>query len=147
MKYIAVNACPISLNGGSTGLAPIHVSRHLIVTNLQNNNFFAGLNLLFIMKFFLSVIFIGFFLIVNTMMIRIAATIASTPPSLDGIDRKIAYANRKYHSGWMCAGVVVILAVLKFSTSPSKFGFIIHRIVIITSSTVKYERSLIMYVL
>lgn len=25
-----------------------------------------------------------------------------TPPSLLGIERKIAYANRKYHSGWMC---------------------------------------------
>lgn len=24
---------------------------------------------------------------------------ATTPPSLLGIDRKIAYANRKYHSG------------------------------------------------
>jgi hypothetical protein len=33
-------------------------------------------------------------------MNRIAIDIASaiTPPSLLGIDRKIAYANRKYHS-------------------------------------------------
>lgn len=31
---------------------------------------------------------------------------ANTPPSLLGIDRKIAYANRKYHSGLMCAGVL-----------------------------------------
>jgi hypothetical protein len=28
-------------------------------------------------------------------------TKAITPPSLLGIDRRIAYANRKYHSGWM----------------------------------------------
>ena len=27
---------------------------------------------------------------------------AITPPSLFGIDRRIAYANRKYHSGWIC---------------------------------------------
>lgn len=93
--------------------------------------------MLFIIRVFLFVIFTGFFLIVRTMMIRIAATIASTPPNFDGIERKIAYANKKYHSGWMWAGVVVILAVLKFSTSPSKFGFIIHRIVINISSTVK----------
>ncbi|CRH27331.1 Uncharacterised protein [Chlamydia trachomatis] len=31
---------------------------------------------------------------------------ARTPPSLLGIDRKIAYANRKYHSGLICAGVL-----------------------------------------
>jgi hypothetical protein len=30
---------------------------------------------------------------------------AITPPSLFGIDRRIAYTNRKYHSGWMCTGV------------------------------------------
>jgi hypothetical protein len=35
------------------------------------------------------------------MMNKIAIDIARaiTPPSLFGIDRKIAYANRKYHSG------------------------------------------------
>jgi hypothetical protein len=30
---------------------------------------------------------------------RIEAIIAITPPVFDGIDRKIAYADRKYHSG------------------------------------------------
>ena len=40
-------------------------------------------------------------------MNRIAIDIAKaiTPPSLFRIDRRIAYANRKYHSGWMCTGV------------------------------------------
>ena len=33
--------------------------------------------------------------------IRIEKARASTPPSLLGIDRKIAYANKKYHSGLM----------------------------------------------
>ena len=33
--------------------------------------------------------------------IRIERTRAKTPPSLLGIDRRIAYANRKYHSGLM----------------------------------------------
>jgi hypothetical protein len=37
--------------------------------------------------------------------IAIDTTRAINPPSLFGIDRRIAYANRKYHSGWMCTGV------------------------------------------
>lgn len=37
--------------------------------------------------------------------IRIDIIRASTPPSLLGMDRRIAYANRKYHSGLMCGGV------------------------------------------
>jgi hypothetical protein len=47
---------------------------------------------------------------------------ASTPPSLDGIDRRTAYANKKYHSGLIWVGVVVILARLKFSGSPNRSG-------------------------
>lgn len=37
---------------------------------------------------------------------RMENTKANTPPSLLGIDRKIAYANRKYHSGLICGGVL-----------------------------------------
>ena len=33
--------------------------------------------------------------------INIAANSASTPPNLFGIDRRIAYTHRKYHSGLM----------------------------------------------
>lgn len=32
-------------------------------------------------------------------------TRATTPPNLLGIERRIAYANRKYHSGLICGGV------------------------------------------
>lgn len=42
--------------------------------------------------------------------IRIERTRASTPPSLFGIDRRMAYANRKYHSGLMWGGVLSGLA-------------------------------------
>jgi hypothetical protein len=56
--------------------------------------------------------------------IAIDITRATTPPSLLGIDRKIAYANRKYHSGWMCTGVTSGLAGVKLSGSPSTYGFI-----------------------
>lgn len=58
------------------------------------------------------------------MMNRIAIDIARaiTPPSLLGIDRRIAYANRKYHSGWMCTGVTMGLAGVKLSGSLSMYG-------------------------
>ncbi len=56
-------------------------------------------------------------------MIDIAS--ATTPPSFEGIDRKIAYANRKYHSGWMWIGVTMGFAGFKFSTSPRMSGFFV----------------------
>jgi hypothetical protein len=57
------------------------------------------------------------------MMNRIAIDIARaiTPPSLLGIDRRIAYANRKYHSGWIWTGVTIGLAGVK-SGSLRKYG-------------------------
>jgi hypothetical protein len=53
------------------------------------------------------------------MMNRIAIDMARaiTPPSLFGIDRRIAYANRKYHSGWICTGVTSGFAGVKLSGS------------------------------
>ena len=42
---------------------------------------------------------------------------AITPPSLLGIDRRIAYVNKKYHSGWMWIGVTMGLAGRKLSGS------------------------------
>ena len=45
-----------------------------------------------------------------------------TPPSLLGIDRKIAYTHKKYHSGLICTGVTKGLAIRKFSGSVKKFG-------------------------
>jgi hypothetical protein len=47
---------------------------------------------------------------------------ASTPPSLLGIDRKIAYNHRKYHSGLMWVGVTKGFATKKFSGSVNMFG-------------------------
>ena len=46
-----------------------------------------------------------------------AATSAITPPNFLGIDRRIAYANKKYHSGLICVGVTIGLAFFKFSVS------------------------------
>ena len=57
-------------------------------------------------------------------MNRIAIDIARaiTPPSLFGIDRRIAYVNGKYHSGWMCTGVTSGLAGVKLSGSLRMYG-------------------------
>lgn len=55
-------------------------------------------------------------------------TSAITPPSLLGIDRRMAYANKKYHSGWICTGVTRGLAGMKFSESPNAYGLIRHNI-------------------
>jgi len=42
---------------------------------------------------------------------------AITPPNLLGIERRIAYSQRKYHSGWIWLGVTSGLASMKFSGS------------------------------
>lgn len=57
--------------------------------------------------------------------IAIDKTRATTPPSLLGIDRKIAYANKKYHSGWIWTGVTRGFAGIKFSTSPNRYGLVV----------------------
>lgn len=52
------------------------------------------------------------------------ATRATAPPNFLGIERRIAYANRKYHSGWICTGVTKGLAGMKFSVSPKRKGLV-----------------------
>jgi hypothetical protein len=54
--------------------------------------------------------------------IRRAAKRAITPPSLLGIDRKMAYTQRKYHSGLIWIGVTNGLASRKFSGSVNRLG-------------------------
>jgi len=51
-----------------------------------------------------------------------AANMAITPPNLLGIERRIAYAHRKYHSGLICAGVTSGFAGKKLSGSPNIAG-------------------------
>ena len=54
--------------------------------------------------------------------IKMAVNIARTPPNLFGIERRMAYAHKKYHSGIICTGVDRGLAGIKFSGSPNKVG-------------------------
>lgn len=71
-------------------MAPIHVSIMKVAKSAHIVDFIVGEN-------FDDLIF--FFLFIGMDIIRIDAISAITPPSFDGIDRRIAYANRKYHSG------------------------------------------------
>lgn len=67
---------------------------------------------------------------------------ARTPPSLLGIERKMAYANRKYHSGLIWGGVTSGLAGVKLSGSPSRFGEKSDSEVSAVRRTMKPNRSL-----
>lgn len=130
------------MKGGSTGLAPIQVNMKNNLTSTQNDVFFLGVNFLFSLLSFKHK--------VNSTSTE--HTMATTPPSFDGIDRRIAYANKKYHSGWICGGVVEILALLKFSTSPRLLGSVEIRAIIsiaaniigIISFTRKYGKNFIL---
>lgn len=96
-KYKIDASWPTVMYGCSTGWPPIHVRIRKSAIKVQNRSWLRGRN---IMLRCLDVWSIG----MNNRM-RIESSRASTPPSLLGIDRRIAYANRKYHSGLMCAGV------------------------------------------
>lgn len=74
--------------------------------------------------------------------IRTEAARARTPPSLFGMDRRMAYANRKYHSGLICGGVASGLAGVKFSGSPSRFGAKSARVASETNISANPSRSL-----
>lgn len=72
---------------------------------------------------------------------RIERNNAITPPNLLGIDRKIAYANKKYHSGWMCGGVTRGLAGMKFSGSDRRYGKIKTKVVKIVITIINPKMS------
>lgn len=67
--------------------------------------------------------------------IRRAANRAITPPNLFGIERRIAYTQRKYHSGLMWTGVTRGFANRKFSGSVRMLG--INKMIIINRDKAK----------
>jgi hypothetical protein len=73
-----VYICPTPSNGLSTVFAPIQVRMITVVENIQNVAFFKGLNFVLV-----------FFFITRIFKIRIEAARAMTPPSFDGMERKI----------------------------------------------------------
>jgi len=101
-KYMMDAVWPIVMKGYSTGWPPIHVSVNRSATRVQNRIWVMGRNpmLCCFDRWRVGII----------IRIRMESTRARTPPSLLGIDRRIAYANRKYHSGLMWGGVLRGLA-------------------------------------
>lgn len=102
------------MNGCSTGWLPTHVKMSKLATSVQNRICDRGRK---VIERCLDLCRSGM-----RNSTRTEAARARTPPSLFGIDRRMAYANRKYHSGLMCGGVAKGLAGVKFSGSPSRFG-------------------------
>lgn len=89
-KKIVLVICPVFTYGSSTGLAPIHVKINRIDKIDHSFSFLVGLNF---------VVLIDFFVIIGSINTKMDAISASTPPNFEGMARRIAYANRKYHSG------------------------------------------------
>jgi hypothetical protein len=121
------------INGGSTGFAPIHVRTVRVATIAAMNHFVAGENFL--------LIFCDFFTM-GSMKITREEIRATTPPNFDGMDRRMAYANRKYHSGWMWVGVSRGFASLKFSGSAVNIGSFLRIAVTIIIKTMTGVKSL-----
>lgn len=86
-----VVTCPIKTQGSSTGRAPIHVNKNKTLNKTQILIFIHRLNAwdLNLENFKKGKIY----------KIATDKTRAITPPNLLGIERRIAYANKKYHSG------------------------------------------------
>ena len=96
VKYIMDATCPIMRKGWFIGWPPIQVWVSRIMIRSQNRDWLSGRNAILCC---LDLWSIG--LIVK---VRIDRRSANTP-NLLGTDRRIAYVNRKYHSGLMCGGV------------------------------------------
>lgn len=122
------------MNGCSTGWLPTHVRMKRSATRAQNRICDRGRK---VMERCLDVWRRG---IRNRT--RTEAARARTPPSLFGMDRRMAYANRKYHSGLMWGGVARGLAGVKFSGSPRRFGENRARVTNGTSISANPSRSL-----
>lgn len=88
---MAEKICPRYTNGSSTGRAPSHVRiSHTLICH-QKKTLFPGYSLIprNLLLYSRGQIY----------RIKIDKAKAATPPNLLGIDRKIAYAIKKYHSG------------------------------------------------
>ena len=96
IKYKTEEIWPRIIKGSSTGCLPIHVRIINTEISIQKKDWEAGRKVL---AWLLEVWRIG--TINNT---KIEASKAKTPPNFFGIERRIAYANKKYHSGWMKGG-------------------------------------------
>ena len=110
MKQKKVQQRATKLNGSSAGQLPNQVRRKKLETKDQNTKREMGEKLKPLNKR-------RELEIVKTKRKRTENNRARTPPSLFGIERRMAQAKRKYHSGWMWVGVTRGFAGMKFSAS------------------------------
>lgn len=103
----------INENGFSICFDPVNVSIKNKVDFIMFLFFSLGLNFLLFDFFFIWSIASDIILMIIIMI----------PPILFGIERRIEYANRKYHSGIIWLGVIIWFAILKFSGSIIEKGF------------------------
>lgn len=109
VKYTVVQHMDTTTKGGSAGIIPSQVRSRKLATNTQKRTRRRGEKTTPPEKRGER--------IEKIKRTKIDITNATTPPSLLGIERRIAYAKRKYHSGWMCTGVTNGFAGMKFSAS------------------------------
>ena len=116
-RYLIHIICLANKYGAATVWPPNQVKTTKDITNIQAKTCITHLNPLpakVIVLLLTSTINPGI------VTINKVETMAITPNPFIGILRKMAYANRKYHSGTMCSGVFSILANTKFSGSPKR---------------------------
>lgn len=126
--------CPMVINGSSTGCPPIHVRIIMLAMKDQKNSLVRG------RKMVLRCLDVCRRGVRNST--KIEKRRARTPPNLFGIERRMAYANRKYHSGLMWGGVTKGLAGIKLSGSPRRFGAKVERPASVPIRIEKPKRSL-----
>lgn len=100
--------------GSSTGIPPIQVRINMSATRVQNKSWLIGRKL---SARCFAVCSTG-----TSIRTKIDDNRAKTPPNLLGIERRMAYANRKYHSGLIWGGVTSGFAGVKLSGSPNMLG-------------------------
>ena len=100
----AVPILPSRIHKPSAGMAPTYINKKKSPTKNHVNCFQMGLNTL---DLILLVSNHG-----SKAIMPIADTIAITPPNLSGIALNTAYQGKKYHSGTICAGVTIGLALM-----------------------------------
>lgn len=122
------------MKGGSTGMPPIQVRIITSAIRVQSSIWLIGRK---VMAWSFEVWRMG-----TARSTRMEANSATTPPSLLGMDRRMAYAKRKYHSGLMWGGVTRGSAGVKLSGSPRRFGINIAREARVIRRIAKPRRSL-----
>jgi len=102
------------MKGYSAGWLPTHVRMKRLATRVQNKSWDRG------RKAIVRCLVLWRKGTRNRMSMEAARV--NTPPSLLGTERRMTYANRKYHSGLMWGGVTNGFAGVKFSGSPRRLG-------------------------